>query len=76
MNKYYVLSGELQKVIYKANSPLDAAEKAIICAEGEMLDYFLYVSEIGFRGPVGLIGIIDTDSLPEWCFDLDEIIQY
>ena len=76
--KYYVKSGELEKTILMANSPIDAAKQAIMLAEGEELDYFFYVSKKGIRGPSGQNIVMDIgmdyESQPEWSIQLGEVI--
>ena len=48
--KYYVVSGELQKIV-SANSPDEAAWQSLLKAEGETIDKIFYIDERGFRGP-------------------------
>lgn len=48
--KYYIRSGELEKIV-SAHNPYLACEKALNMASGETIDYYFYVSEIGFVGP-------------------------
>ena len=49
MTKYYVVSGELQHII-RANTPYEAAEKAIEKGKGETIDgMYFFVDERGMR---------------------------
>ncbi len=74
MAKYYVRSGELERIV-TATCPLGAAEIALLKVNGETLDKFFYIDERGFRGPTQIDNSIDTDYLPEHSLLLDEVCQ-
>ena len=78
MNKYYVKFGELERVLM-AESPMSAAFKAAMNAQGETLGLFAYVSEHGYRPILNPdnsdVWTFDTDHLPEYIFPYEDIIQ-
>ena len=78
MDKYYVRCGELDRVVM-ADSPEDAAWRAIMKAEGETLWHFCYIDEKGFRGPVidstePHLCIFDSCLIPQWVIAYADII--
>lgn len=71
--KYYVESGELLKIV-ETDSPLLAAQKSLLLAEGETIDpFFFFVDERGFRGLYNSINT--TDLLPEFVFSHKDVYQ-
>lgn len=64
--KYYVTSGELQKIV-SANSSQCAVEKALNNANGETISPLIYVDEHGFRD--------GHDPIAENIFLLNDIIE-
>lgn len=77
MAKYYVRSGELEKVV-NANSPLQAALKAVQVARGEKIDpQWFFIDERGFRGPRFHLGevAIRVDMEPYHIIPTSEIID-
>jgi len=72
--KYYVKSGELEKVLH-ANSPLDAAQLALLRASGETIDgLFFYVDERGFR-ELPKQWVSTNDLLPEFAIPHKDVYQ-
>ncbi|KKL74832.1 hypothetical protein LCGC14_2060970 [marine sediment metagenome] len=55
MPKYYVSSGELEKIVI-ADNPINACFKALLLCDGETIDkYRFFVDERGFRNsPIGV----------------------
>jgi hypothetical protein len=75
MMKYYVRSGELERVVI-ADTPQEACEKAIDTCKGETIDaYFFYVSELGFRGPSPDNETVDSEFMPEWSIQTDDVLE-
>ena len=74
MKKYYVKSGELEKVLH-ANSPLEAAQLALSQASGETIDgYFFFVDERGLR-ELPHKWISTDDLLPEFAIPHKDVYQ-
>jgi hypothetical protein len=75
MPKYYVRSGELEKIVI-ADSPMIAACDALMLCDGETIDkHFFYVDERGFRGPTPDHNVITTDLIPSHTIDGDDFFQ-
>jgi len=70
MSKYYVKSGQLHKIVI-ASAPVEAAQKALNMANGEIIDHFFFVDERGFRGP-DLNKYIKGD-LPQYSIPKDRV---
>ena len=77
MPKYYVVSGELQKIVV-ADVPIEACLIALSRAQGEELDTFFYVDERGFRGPKLSDNEInfDSETAPAVQLEAEEIIDF
>jgi len=67
--KYYVKSGELERIV-NAKTPQEACEKAIETCKGETISAYNFgVDERGFR---------DEDSKnmkPEWLIPVDDVLK-
>ena len=72
MPKYYVRSGQLERIvdIFEDNvdNPLRACKMALQSCEGEEIGYYFYVDERGFRGPSNDKLEIDTNFVPSYYF--------
>lgn len=74
MKKYYVKSGELEKVLH-ANSPLEAAQLALLQASGETIDgLFFFIDERGFR-ELPKKWVSTDDLLPEFAIPNTDVYQ-
>jgi hypothetical protein len=74
MAKFYVKSGELERIV-TASDPKQACEKAIETCSGETIDgYFFYVDERGFRSCDKEDGV-NTEFIPEHSIPVDEVIE-
>jgi len=75
MRKFYIKCGRLEKVLI-AETPEDAAWKAVLQAKGETLDYFFYVDERGFRPQAESdYFTCDTDCLPMWSIPYSQVVE-
>ncbi len=77
MKKFYVRSGELEKIVL-ADNPRDACDRAIDLCHGETINPHCFsVDERGFRGERYVNGcfVADADMLePEWTVKTDDVI--
>ena len=73
MPKYYVRSGQLEKIVI-AETPEDAAYKAVNLADGEEIDVLFCIDERGFRGPTPQEPIFDSSFLPEYVLNTNELL--
>jgi hypothetical protein len=64
MPKYYIVSGELRRIV-DAESPKQAAWYALLRAKGEEIDRFFRIDERGFRNNI----------LPTWVIPYNEIVK-
>ena len=75
MTKYYVRSGEMDRIV-TASDPKAAAIKALmITCNGEVIDHMFYIDERGFRGPRNDNEPFIGDMLPDFSIptiELDE----
>ncbi len=70
MPKYYVRSGQLERVVI-ADTPKDAAHVAINRCSGEEIDMVsFFIDERGFRGPTPESPSFDSNFLPEFAFSV------
>lgn len=84
MPKFYVRSGELEKIV-TARNPKRACEKALDLTQGETLGEYFYVDERGFRSPTTTMDttVVTVDQLngtveelkPQWAIPTEEIIH-
>ena len=75
MRKYYVRSGQLERLVI-ANTPVLAAEEALVQARGEYIDfYYIYIDERGFRGPTWEDPTFNTELIPEYVVKIDDIVK-
>ena len=74
MAKYYVRSGQLEKIVI-ANSPKEAAYLAVVGASGEEVDRGgFYIDERGFRGPTPENPYFETVLLPEFALSTSKLL--
>lgn len=74
MAKYYVRSGQLEKIVI-TDTPNDAAYQAVNKAEGEEIDVLFCIDERGFRGPTPLEPSFNSSFLPEYVFNTNELLE-
>ena len=75
--KFYVRSGELEKIV-TAKDAREACDKAIDLCKGETIDgHYFYVDERGFRGikMINGVSMLDTDAEePQYTIETDDVI--
>ena len=71
--KYYVRSGDLERII-TATDPKAAAIKALmVTCNGEIIDHMFYIDERGFRGPRCDGDPFTSDFLPQYSISTEEL---